>query len=456
MKAYLSTLCAVVACERSDAFRTGDAEIRYDPQFGAAEEDHRLPLVSCVDSFSSKRKLSLAARLEPDEVVLAGKPSWTPVDIVDAAALDSGFVILDRGAAEVTLVSNELQVLRTWGRRGGGPGEFQAPAAVTVDQSGDTIWVLDAAPPRLVGFDRLGRIQRDFRLPVLGFDVTTDAHGNFYIAQRPMLTRSSQSGTTPLPLVTMFSREGTPLRTLHSAVPGNHDDPRVNLPGFVQPQLSSLGNRIAVSYPASGIVDIYDAGELAQTVQLCMPPDLKSAYDRQLREVTANTRSQQSIALISDVHLARQGEVSVISLIKTQDGFLHVDQFAANGKPLGSIGLTSTSPTCSRSFWRILESVSIDQRNRNAVVVCFRLKGFAALSLNACSHVWRGAPPRQVVEAQLPAEGIITGAFPGGVALVEFGSFSCPTGYEFSERILSRIDSVYRRPTRITATAGST
>lgn len=145
--AYLSTLCAVVACERSDAFRTGDAEIRYDPQFGAPEEDHRLPLVSCVDSFSSKRKLSLAARLEPDEVVLAGKPSWTPVDIVDAAALDSGFVILDRGAAEVTLVSNELQVLRTWGRRGGGPGEFQAPAAVTVDQSGDTIWVLDAAPP---------------------------------------------------------------------------------------------------------------------------------------------------------------------------------------------------------------------------------------------------------------------------------------------------------------------
>lgn len=178
----LPMVCIVVACDRPDAFRTGDAEIQYAPQVGPTNEGRRLPLVSCVDSFSSKRTLSLAAQLEPDEFVTpdeSGRPTWTPVEIVDAAALDSGFVILDRAAAEVTLVSNELQVLRTWGRRGGGPAEFQSPAAVTVVQSGDTIWVLDAAPPRLVGFDRMGRFQRDFRVPGLGIDVTTERTWQF-------------------------------------------------------------------------------------------------------------------------------------------------------------------------------------------------------------------------------------------------------------------------------------
>lgn len=60
------------------------------------------------------------------------------------------------------------------------------------------------------------------------------------------------------------------------------------------------------------------------------------------------------------------------------------------------------------------------------------------------------APARQMIEAELPPEGIFAGATPGGVALLEFGSFSCPICYEFSENILPRIDSVYLRPKRIT------
>lgn len=344
--AWLFSVCAVVACERPNPFRTGDTAIQYNPQAGPINGGSRLPLVSCVDSFSSKRELSLRARLAPDEALEtddSGEPGWVPVEIADVAALDSGFVVLDRGAAEVALVSKDLEVVRTWGRRGGGPGEFQAPAAITVDPSGDTIWVLDAAPPRLIGFDKFGRLQRDFRVPALGIDVARDADGTFYIAQRPMLVKSGD-GMEPLPLVSVFGPNGELQRTLRSTLTGGTDDPRLNLPGFVEPQLSSRGNRVAVSYPASGIVDVYDSGELVQTIQLCMPPDLKAAYDQQLRDATVNTNSQTSVIMISDVHLAREGDVSVLSLIKTPDGFLHVDQTSADGRSLGSIGLTSAAP----------------------------------------------------------------------------------------------------------------
>jgi len=339
--------CTVLACETPSFSRTGNAAIPHNRQAGLPEGGGRLlPLVSCVDSFSVKRELSLAATLEPDDALASDNPrgtGWVPIEVVDVAALDSGFVILDRGAAEVTLVSNQLQVVRTWGRRGGGPGEFQSPIAVAADQSGDTIWVLDTAPPRLTAFDRLGQAQRGFRVPAPGIDMTIDADGNFYIAHMTMLI-ASNARTEPLPLVTVFSPDGKLQRTLRSAKPDDRDDPRMNLPGFVKPHLSSLGNRVTVSYPASGIVDVYDSGELAHTIQVCMPPDLKAGYDRQLKNATANTNSQQSIALISDVHLSGDGEVSVLSLIKTQDGFLHVDQTSANGTSLGSIGLTSTRP----------------------------------------------------------------------------------------------------------------
>lgn len=79
---------------------------------------------------------------------------------------DSSFVILNGDEPFVWLFSPTGRVVRRWGMKGGGPGEFRAPRML--GRRGDSIWVWDSGLARLTVFSEAGRLTRTLALPSAG------------------------------------------------------------------------------------------------------------------------------------------------------------------------------------------------------------------------------------------------------------------------------------------------
>lgn len=83
----------------------------------------------------------------------------------------------------------EVRHVRSWGRKGSGPGEFNGPLGITLDPSGN-LWVADGYNHRLQRFSRdgvllgivggFGRGAGEFVTPTW---VTFDAAGNYYVSE---------------------------------------------------------------------------------------------------------------------------------------------------------------------------------------------------------------------------------------------------------------------------------
>ncbi len=82
---------------------------------------------------------------------------------------DGTFVIADRGTREVRIFDREGRHLRTIGRAGGGPGEFESVSRLFA-LPGDEIGVWDARQKRFTVFSRSGAVERieTFDLPGVG------------------------------------------------------------------------------------------------------------------------------------------------------------------------------------------------------------------------------------------------------------------------------------------------
>lgn len=74
------------------------------------------------------------------------------------AVNDRGIVFVDERNQRVTFLSHKGQHVRSWGRAGAGPGEFELPGRIGF--RGDSIWVRDAANDRITFFNHNGRVLR--------------------------------------------------------------------------------------------------------------------------------------------------------------------------------------------------------------------------------------------------------------------------------------------------------
>ncbi|MFN7975599.1 MAG: NHL repeat-containing protein [Acidobacteriota bacterium] len=72
-----------------------------------------------------------------------------------AAAADGGFYVVDTGAHRVTAFDRDGRFVRTFGKKGSGPGELFKPESATVDDDG-RVYVADEGNHRVVVFDAAG------------------------------------------------------------------------------------------------------------------------------------------------------------------------------------------------------------------------------------------------------------------------------------------------------------
>jgi len=92
-------------------------------------------------------------------------------------------VVLIDGNDRVLFLSSDLRVVRTFGRKGSGPGELNAP--LSIRRWGDRLVVADAGNRRLTFFDRNGNAERTVAMPgiVPGRSFGIAADGTLYFSQ---------------------------------------------------------------------------------------------------------------------------------------------------------------------------------------------------------------------------------------------------------------------------------
>jgi len=130
-----------------------------------------------VDTLPSGRILVRS----PDQPLWGEGEGWTLRERFRLGALDSDgpdmfgeirdvelgeggeLYVLDGQADEVRVFGDDGTHLRTFGRSGEGPGEFNRPAGMALDSQG-TLWVMNWGNARYTGFDpRTGEVRREAR-----------------------------------------------------------------------------------------------------------------------------------------------------------------------------------------------------------------------------------------------------------------------------------------------------
>lgn len=110
-------------------------------------------------------------------------------EVVATVGAEETFLMIDRNGAVIVEVDLEGRILRTIGRQGGGPGEFQRPGWLVLRRG--TIWVQDNTNRRVSRFAWDGSLEGEFSWgPELGplgeFDVL-DGGGFLYRTEQAVL-----------------------------------------------------------------------------------------------------------------------------------------------------------------------------------------------------------------------------------------------------------------------------
>jgi hypothetical protein len=120
-------------------------------------------------------ELSLGEEEEEDVAVLN-----RPIDVRSAA--DGTIYVMDWGDILLKVYGADGSFLRTIGRKGQGPGEFDAPSYFDMTPDGH-ICLLDSRSRRIEIFDPSGDLVRDFRLEGFNTWIKCDAGGWLYFAR---------------------------------------------------------------------------------------------------------------------------------------------------------------------------------------------------------------------------------------------------------------------------------
>ena len=95
--------------------------------------------------------------------------------------------------SRIAKISKEGDWIKSWGKRGKGPGEFNTPHSIAADAKGN-IYVADRANRRIQVFDGDGNFQREIKI-----DVPFDQNARPAIGNKPNLTNYLQTGGTMTP-----------------------------------------------------------------------------------------------------------------------------------------------------------------------------------------------------------------------------------------------------------------
>jgi hypothetical protein len=88
--------------------------------------------------------------------------------VQDVAILDDGSIaILDGLERRIVLLGPDGDVVRSFGRRGAGPGEFEQPLGIAADHSG-RLWIADHGTGRYAVWDTTGALSRTVPRPPTG------------------------------------------------------------------------------------------------------------------------------------------------------------------------------------------------------------------------------------------------------------------------------------------------
>lgn len=114
-----------------------------------------------VDTWSDVPRGRLVEELRIGSVAGDGPDMFGQISGI-AVSRDGDIAVLDGQAHEVRIFDHSGLHLRTLGRAGAGPGEFEAPLAVHYDGT-DRLWVVDGSHQRYKLFDREGEFVRGSR-----------------------------------------------------------------------------------------------------------------------------------------------------------------------------------------------------------------------------------------------------------------------------------------------------
>ncbi len=145
---------------------------------------------------------------ESDEVAF-----YMPLDM--ALDAEGNLYVLDTGNHRIQKFSPEADFLGTIGRKGQGPGEFNFPGSLDIDDQGNLIvasnfikriQVLDRAGQEIRGITITGDFSANLR--VLGFDRYLSA-----VARRPPLDRDEEHTKGLDPLMQVMGKDGKVIKT---------------------------------------------------------------------------------------------------------------------------------------------------------------------------------------------------------------------------------------------------
>jgi hypothetical protein len=131
-------------------------------------------LVALVFAATTTAMEVRAQELIARRVLKLGVPSGSPAQefhrIADVDLIgDSIVAVASTGTHDVRLFDSRGRFLRSWGRQGGGPGEFQfifSPGGMYVVR--DSIWIFDSALQRVTVFSTAGEYGRAIPLSQFG------------------------------------------------------------------------------------------------------------------------------------------------------------------------------------------------------------------------------------------------------------------------------------------------
>ncbi len=166
---------------QSEVISSNGIEIRYNYHPVIPHESHSVTPVEDVMYIDEER-----AGFSPDEFIASTS------DVIIGANRE--IFLLDSRLRCVFLFSQDGQVIKSFGRKGSGPGELDMPYRLgTIDRN--QVIISEAVLSRAYIFDITGRFLKQLSLPVPRVRcLTSDSEGGYYVAVRTLQRRPGESG----------------------------------------------------------------------------------------------------------------------------------------------------------------------------------------------------------------------------------------------------------------------
>lgn len=217
-----------------------------------------------------------------------------PLIITDAAVDASGTIFaLDASEYQVRVLDATGKQIRAWGKRGGGPGEFLQPVAISLNTK-NRVYVFEQRGRAQV-FSETGDLIRTFRFP---FEEVADA---VVLGNDEIIVVANVDVRAPVssPYALRLDSAGKELSQLLVA-----DSRTMNR----RPLLAALFNKVRVARSQSGHVavwyvfdryaDVFMSDGRHITVEGCMDPGVERWYRAQRKD---NARGTTSVVAVSGI-----------------------------------------------------------------------------------------------------------------------------------------------------------